>query len=147
LLEVSEILCAPVDNIIRFIVTGYDVIHSFALPSLGIKIDAVPGKHNSLALNLFKVGMYYGMCSEICGTEHAFMPINLHVGTTEHFLSWCSYHQSHLKNLKISKTGLISAIVLVILNLCELYIFISIVAFIIIIYTRPNLSADSIILI
>lgn len=93
LLEVSEILCAPVDNVVRFIVTGYDVIHCFAIPPLGIKVDAIPGKHNAISLNLENYGYFYGQCSEICGSQHAFMPIVLHVASSLHFLSWISLTQ------------------------------------------------------
>lgn len=75
LLDVSENFVVPIKCQIRLIVLSDDVIHSFALPSLGIKIDAVPGRLNQVGIIINRPGLYYGQCSEICGVNHRFMPI------------------------------------------------------------------------
>lgn len=79
LLEADSSLYIPVEKQIRFIITSNDVIHCFAVPSLGIKLDAVPGRLNQVLCVIKRVGNYYGQCSEICGVDHGFMPINLTV--------------------------------------------------------------------
>ena len=68
-------LYLPVDVPIRVIVTSADVLHSWAVPSLGVKIDCVPGRLNAIEFKLARKGVYYGQCSEICGAQHGFMPI------------------------------------------------------------------------
>lgn len=78
LLEVDMPLILPYDVNVKLIVTAKDVLHSFAVPSLGVKMDAVPGRLNQVTLFIFKPGIYYGQCSELCGVNHAFMPIVLH---------------------------------------------------------------------
>lgn len=75
LLEVDRMVVLPVRTHIRIIVTAADVLHSWAIPSLGIKIDAVPGRLNQTSLYVKRKGLYYGQCSEICGVNHGFMPI------------------------------------------------------------------------
>lgn len=70
LLEVDNRVVVPVGTHIRFIVTGADVIHSFAVPSLGLKIDAIPGRLNQTSVLVEREGVYYGQCSEICGVHH-----------------------------------------------------------------------------
>lgn len=75
LLEVDNRLVIPVNTHVRVIVTGADVIHSWAIPSLGIKLDAIPGRLNQTNLLTYREGVYYGHCNEICGVNHAFMPI------------------------------------------------------------------------
>lgn len=73
LLEVDQPLICPIYVHIRFIVTSIDVLHSFAVPSLGLKIDAVPGRLNQISAFLLRPGVYYGQCSELCGVNHGFM--------------------------------------------------------------------------
>lgn len=75
LLEVDNRAVLPAKSYIRFIVTSADVPHSWAVPSLGVKCDAVPGRLNQTSISVQREGVYYGQCSEICGTNHAFMPI------------------------------------------------------------------------
>lgn len=75
LLEVDNRLMIPTNTPLRFVVTSQDVIHSFAVPSLAIKIDAIPGKLNQSFVNCKRIGLFYGQCSEICGSDHSFMPI------------------------------------------------------------------------
>lgn len=88
LLDVDNRLVLPVDTSIRLIVTANDVIHSFALPSAGIKIDACPGRLNQANLYLQRPGLFYGQCSEICGTGHALMPICVEGVSVEKFLDF-----------------------------------------------------------
>uniref|UniRef100_UPI00315DF2B7 cytochrome c oxidase subunit II n=1 Tax=Madrepora porcellana TaxID=3134087 RepID=UPI00315DF2B7 len=75
LLEVDQKLLIPVQTHTRFLVTGADVLHSFAVPSLGLKIDAVPGRLNQTGVFIKRPGVFFGQCSEICGANHSFMPI------------------------------------------------------------------------
>jgi cytochrome c oxidase subunit II len=88
LLGVDNEMVVPVNKIIRVQTTGADVIHSFAVPSFGIKIDAIPGRLNETWFKATKVGMYYGQCSELCGKDHAFMPIAVRVVNDQEFASW-----------------------------------------------------------
>jgi cytochrome c oxidase subunit 2 len=88
LLDVDNRVVVPVDTHIRFIVTGQDVIHDFAVPSLGVKIDAVPGRLNQVSVIIQREGVYYGQCSEICGVYHGFMPIVVEAVSLEKYLSW-----------------------------------------------------------
>ena len=75
LLEVDNRLVLPIGTHIRVLVTGADDLHSFALPSLGVKFDAVPGLLNQTNFLLKRQGLFYGQCSEICGANHSFMPV------------------------------------------------------------------------
>lgn len=89
LLEVDSPLILPINVNSKLIITSKDVIHSFAIPSLGIKMDAVPGRLNQVTAHIFKPGVYYGQCSELCGVNHAFMPIVInavHFSTFDSFL-------------------------------------------------------------
>lgn len=79
LLRVDNRLVVPVGVPIRFAVTSYDVIHSFSLPNACIKVDAVPGLLNCTTVKFIKLGVFYGQCSEICGANHSFMPIQVEV--------------------------------------------------------------------
>lgn len=88
LLEVDNRLVIPVNTSIRFLVTASDVIHSFAVPAFGIKKDAIPGRMNETWAKIEKEGVYYGQCSELCGSGHAFMPIAVEVVSKEQFAAW-----------------------------------------------------------
>lgn len=90
LLAVNNELVVPVDTTVRLQVTASPtgVIHAFAVPSFGVKIDAVPGKLNETWFNVRKTGLYYGQCSELCGQDHAFMPIAVRVVTKDEFARW-----------------------------------------------------------
>lgn len=88
LLDVDNRLVVPVDTHVRFIVTGQDVIHDFAVPSLGLKIDACPGRLNQTSVLIEREGVFYGQCSEICGVYHGFMPICIEAVSAEKYLSW-----------------------------------------------------------
>ena len=88
LLAVDNELVVPVSTVIRIISTSADVIHSFALPSMGVKVDAVPGRLNEYWMEPLKEGIFYGQCSELCGQNHANMPIGLRVVSKEQFANW-----------------------------------------------------------
>jgi len=88
LLDVDNRVVVPVDTHIRFIVTGQDVIHDWAVPALGIKIDGTPGRLNQTSVIIEREGVFYGQCSEICGVYHGFMPIAVEAVSLEKYLSW-----------------------------------------------------------
>jgi cytochrome c oxidase subunit II len=88
LLTVDNELVVPVNKVIRVQVTGFDVIHAFAVPSFGVKVDAIPGRLNETWFKATKEGWYYGQCSELCGKDHAFMPIAVHVVSNAEFSTW-----------------------------------------------------------
>jgi len=88
LLAVDNEMVVPVNKTVRVQVTGSDVIHSFAVPSFGIKIDAIPGRLNETWFRATKEGVYYGQCSELCGKDHAFMPIAVRVVSDQAFSAW-----------------------------------------------------------
>ena len=87
LLDVDNKVVIPVDTHIRLIVTGADVIHDYAVPSLGIKIDAYPGRLNQVSVFINREGVFYGQCSEICGILHSSMPIVIESVSLEKFLT------------------------------------------------------------
>ncbi|MFV2091736.1 MAG: cytochrome c oxidase subunit II, partial [Hyphomicrobiales bacterium] len=88
LLEVDNQVVVPVGKTIRLIVTASDVIHSWAMPAFGVKIDTVPGRLNEAWFKAEKIGVYYGQCSELCGIRHAFMPIAVRVVSEADFAAW-----------------------------------------------------------
>lgn len=87
LLDVDNRLIVPIETEIRVLVTGGDVLHSFAVPSLSVKIDAVPGRLNQVNFYIKRPGVYYGQCSEICGANHSFMPIVVEGVSLEKYVS------------------------------------------------------------
>ncbi len=88
LLATDNKIVLPVDTEVRILTTAADVIHGFAVPAFGIKIDAIPGRTNETWVKINKVGVYYGQCSELCGSKHAFMPIEVHAVSKEDYLTW-----------------------------------------------------------
>jgi cytochrome c oxidase subunit 2 len=88
LLAVDNEMVVPVNKVVRVLVTGADVIHSFSVPSFGVKIDAVPGRLNETWFKAEREGTYYGQCSQLCGRDHAFMPIAVHVVSQKDFDAW-----------------------------------------------------------
>jgi cytochrome c oxidase subunit II len=88
LLGVDNEMVVPVNKVVRIITTGADVIHAFTVPSFGIKIDSIPGRINETWFKATKEGMYYGQCSELCGKDHAFMPIAVRVVSEQAFAAW-----------------------------------------------------------
>src|ERR1700688_350788 len=93
LLGVDNEVVVPINKVIRVQVTGADVIHSFAVPAFGIKIDAIPGRLNETWFKATKLGMFYGQCSELCGKDHAFMPIAVRVVNDQDFAAWVATAQ------------------------------------------------------
>jgi cytochrome c oxidase subunit 2 len=94
LLATDENLVLPVGKKIRVLVTASDVLHAFAVPSLGSKVDAVPGRINQTWFQINEPGMYYGQCSELCGTGHAFMPIAIQAVSEAEFQAWVTKAQA-----------------------------------------------------
>jgi heme/copper-type cytochrome/quinol oxidase subunit 2 len=81
-------LFLPKNTHIRLLVTSSDVLHSWAVPSFGVKIDAVPGRLNQTSIYVKNTGTFYGQCSELCGVNHAFMPIEVYVVNPIHFYNY-----------------------------------------------------------
>ena len=90
LLEVDNRMVVPVNSHVRIIVTSADVLHSWAVPSLGVKCDAVPGRLNQVAVFIKREGLFYGQCSELCGANHGFMPIVVESVSLDNYVSWVS---------------------------------------------------------
>nr|YP_010890148.1 cytochrome c oxidase subunit II [Stephanomia amphytridis]WJJ70196.1 cytochrome c oxidase subunit 2 [Stephanomia amphytridis] len=88
LLEVDNRVIIPLNTEIRVVITGADVIHCFTVPSLGVKADAIPGRLNQVSFLIKRPGIYYGQCSEICGSDHSFMPIVVEAVSQEKFVNW-----------------------------------------------------------
>nr|AJO66734.1 cytochrome oxidase subunit 2 [Heliconius melpomene malleti] len=88
LLDVDNRIILPMNNQIRILVTATDVIHSWTIPSLGVKIDANPGRLNQTSFFINRPGIYYGQCSEICGANHSFMPIVIESIPMKNFINW-----------------------------------------------------------
>jgi cytochrome c oxidase subunit 2 len=95
LLEVDKNVVLPIDLNIKFLVTAADVLHSFSVNSLGIKIDAVPGRLNQTSAYIRRPGVYYGQCSELCGANHGFMPIVIKAVPFHDFRYWCFVKSMH----------------------------------------------------
>jgi cytochrome c oxidase subunit 2 len=88
LLAVDNELVVPVNKVVKVLITANDVLHAWALPSFGVKRDAVPGRINETWFKAEEVGTYYGQCSELCGIKHAFMPITVRVVSEEEYQEW-----------------------------------------------------------
>nr|YP_010024711.1 cytochrome c oxidase subunit II [Aromia bungii]QOQ35002.1 cytochrome c oxidase subunit II [Aromia bungii]UUL71576.1 cytochrome c oxidase subunit II [Aromia bungii]UZA66530.1 cytochrome c oxidase subunit II [Aromia bungii] len=90
LLDVDNRVVIPYQTQIRMLVTAADVIHSWTIPSLGVKIDATPGRINQVSFSASRTGLFYGQCSEICGANHSFMPIVIESISPKYFIKWIS---------------------------------------------------------
>nr|BBH37256.1 cytochrome c oxidase subunit II [Trimma caesiura] len=88
LLEVDHRMVIPTESPIRILITAEDVLHSWTIPAMGVKMDAVPGRLNQTAFIASRPGLYYGQCSEICGANHSFMPIVVEAIPLQHFHDW-----------------------------------------------------------
>lgn len=97
LLATDNEVVVPVNKTIRVQVTAADVLHSFAMPAFGVKVDAVPGRLNETWFRAEETGIYYGQCSELCGIRHAFMPIAIRVVTEEQFAAWAEAAQDDIE--------------------------------------------------
>jgi cytochrome c oxidase subunit 2 len=100
LLTTDTVVVVPVGKVIKVYVTSRDVIHAWAVPSLGVKKDAVPGRLNETYFIADREGIFYGQCSELCGLNHGFMPIEVHAVSEEKFLEWIEEAKE-----KFSKVG------------------------------------------
>jgi cytochrome c oxidase subunit 2 len=92
LLETDNRVTLPINTHIRLLITAADVLHSWAVPSFGIKVDACPGRLSQASVFLKRVGVYYGQCSEICGVNHGFMPIVVRGCSHANYKRWLSWH-------------------------------------------------------
>nr|QBS48155.1 cytochrome c oxidase subunit II [Pandalus hypsinotus] len=90
LLDVDNRTILPMNTQIRVLVSAADVIHSWTVPALGVKSDAVPGRLNQISFNMNRAGLFFGQCSEICGSNHSFMPIVIESTSVKSFLNWVS---------------------------------------------------------
>lgn len=88
LLEVDNSVVLPINTSVRFLISSADVLHCFAVPSLGLKLDAVPGRLNQVGTFIKREGVFYGQCSEICGVNHGFMPIKVEAVKLDDYISW-----------------------------------------------------------
>lgn len=88
LLEVDNRVVLPINNQVRILVTATDVIHSWTIPRLGVKVDATPGRLNQIRFNILRPGIIYGQCSEICGANHRFIPIIIERVSINQFIQW-----------------------------------------------------------
>ena len=109
LLTVDNEVYVPVDKVVKVMITANDVLHAWALPSFGVKRDAVPGRINETWFKADRTGTFYGQCSELCGIKHAFMPITVNVVTEEDYKKWLEKAKVEFakedieKNIKIVK--------------------------------------------
>jgi len=105
LLAVDNEVVVPVDTVIRLLSTSADVIHAFAMPSMGVKVDAVPGRLNESWFEAQREGIFYGQCSELCGQAHYNMPIAIRVVSKEQFATWYAAASQDLENANAQLTA------------------------------------------
>ena len=108
LLATDTALVVPVNTTVRVVVTAADVLHAFAMPAFGLKIDAVPGRLNETWFKAEKTGTYYGQCSELCGIRHAFMPIRIKVVSKDEFAVWVEEAKAEYAQIEASD-GMVAA--------------------------------------
>jgi len=105
LLETDNHVVVPVNKVIKVLITANDVLHAWAVPSFGVKRDAVPGRINETWFKAEKEGVYYGQCSELCGSRHAFMPITVRVVSDKQYNEWLK--ESKIKFAKYPENNLV----------------------------------------
>jgi cytochrome c oxidase subunit 2 len=110
LLAVDNEVVVPVNRVVKLQVTAADVLHAFALPSFGLKIDAVPGRLNETWFKAEREGIYYGQCSELCGARHAFMPIAIRVVSDAEYAAWLEEAQSRFASTEYGATRVAATI-------------------------------------
>lgn len=105
LLDVDNKLVLPINTHVRALITSTDVLHSWAVPSLGVKMDACPGRLNQVSIFIKREGSFYGQCSEICGVQHGFMPIVIEATSIENYIKWIvfqiEYRDWFINKLKV----------------------------------------------
>ncbi|WP_419903617.1 cytochrome c oxidase subunit II [Kiloniella sp.] len=104
LLATDNAVVVPVNTKIRLLVAADDVIHSFALPAFGLKLDGVPGRINETWFEASKEGVYYGQCSEICGTGHSYMPIMIKAVSKEEFAKWVAFAKEEFAEVETDRS-------------------------------------------
>ncbi|WP_349368999.1 cytochrome c oxidase subunit II [Salinarimonas sp.] len=110
LLAVDNEVVVPVNKVVKLQVTAADVLHAFALPSFGLKIDAVPGRLNETWFKAEREGIYYGQCSELCGARHAFMPIAIRVVSEAEYATWLEEAQNRFASTEYGATRVAATI-------------------------------------
>jgi cytochrome c oxidase subunit II len=105
LLDTDNRLVVPINTKIKVHLTASDVIHSWAVPSFGVKLDAVPGRLNETWFEVDQVGTYYGQCSELCGKDHAFMPIAIEAVSKEDFAKWVEHAKADYADASVTALG------------------------------------------
>ena len=108
LLGVDNPIYVPVNKVVQVETQGADVIHSWAMPEMGVKMDAVPGRSNHTWFKATKTGVFYGQCSELCGARHAYMPIELHVVTDAEYAAWLAEAKTKFAALENDATRVAS---------------------------------------
>ena len=108
LLGVDNPIYVPVNKVVEVQTMGADVIHSWAMPQMGVKMDAVPGRINQTWFKATKEGVFYGQCSELCGARHAYMPIELHVVSDEEYAAWLAKSKEQYAALETGATRVAS---------------------------------------
>jgi cytochrome c oxidase subunit 2 len=109
LLAVDNALVVPVNKVVRVQTIASDVIHAFSVPSFGVKIDAIPGRLNEVWFKATREGVYYGQCSELCGKDHAYMPIEVRVVSEQAFAAWVEEAKKKFASDERSRTGSMTA--------------------------------------
>ena len=109
LLTVDNEMVVPVNKVVHVLVTGADVIHSFVVPSFGVRIDAVPGRLNDTWFRATSEGLFHGQCSELCGKDHAYMPITVRVVSDAEFAAWVETEKKNAGLDRASPTALAAA--------------------------------------
>lgn len=110
LLSVDNEMVVPVNKVVHVLTVGADVIHSFAVPAFGIKIDAIPGRVNETWFKAERVGTYYGQCSQLCGRDHAFMPIAVRVVSDQEYAAWLDGAKKKFAEGNQPNTNMIAAV-------------------------------------
>lgn len=109
LLSTDNPVVLPVDTDIQILLTSADVIHSWAVPSLGLKTDAVPGRNNETWVRIDRPGTYFGQCSELCGKDHAYMPVEIKAVTKDEFAAWIAGKGGKMPGTAASQDGALPA--------------------------------------
>ncbi|MFN4088972.1 MAG: cytochrome c oxidase subunit II [Alphaproteobacteria bacterium] len=109
LLAVDNPVVLPVDTNIRLLITASDVLHAWAVPSFGVKKDAVPGRLNETWVRIEKEGVYYGQCSELCGVRHSYMPIEVHAVSKEAYAAWVAEAQEKFARVDLPERRIAAA--------------------------------------
>ena len=111
LLATHNVVVLPIDTTIRVLMTADDVLHAWAVPAFGVKRDAVPGRINEAWIRIERAGVYYGQCSELCGKDHAFMPIMVEAVSRERFQEWAAEARTKFAKVGGTPPNLVASVV------------------------------------